>query len=116
LYFLFTWFFRTSFRNTALPKNVPLFACELKSSAQLFSDNLFPPMLLAHQPFNKPMPITSARGINAPATYLRSFVIFIEGGGDRKGWDNNQFTALVSKCVPAQIPQLLPGSKEKLLG
>jgi hypothetical protein len=30
-------------------------------------------------------------------------------GGDRKGWDNNQFPALVPKRVPAQIPlQLLP--------
>jgi len=42
------------------------------------------------------MPIISARGINAPVTYQRNFVSFYEGRGARKGWDNNQLTALVS--------------------
>jgi hypothetical protein len=55
------------------------------------------------------MPIISARGINAPATLSEKLRYFYEGWGDRKGWDNNQFPALVPKRVPAQIPlQLLP--------
>ncbi len=46
------------------------------------------------------MPIISVRGIINPAT----FVCFYEGRRARKGWDNNQFTALVSVTVPKKIP------------
>jgi hypothetical protein len=54
------------------------------------------------------MPIISARGIITPATYWRNFVCFYGARRARKEWDNNQFTALVSVNVPAQIPlQLL---------
>jgi len=41
LVFSFCLVFRTSFRNTSLPKNVSLSACELKSSVRLFSGNPF---------------------------------------------------------------------------
>jgi hypothetical protein len=55
------------------------------------------------------MPIISSRGINTPATYLRNFVTFLRVGEIRREWDNNRFTALVSKRVPAQMSlQLLP--------
>ncbi len=50
------------------------------------------------------MQIISARGINAPVTYQRNFVRFIRVGGPGRGWDNNQFIALVSLHVPEQIP------------
>jgi hypothetical protein len=54
------------------------------------------------------MPIISVRGINTPVTYHRNFISFYEGGEPGRGWDNNQFIALVSVHVPEQIPlQLL---------
>jgi hypothetical protein len=93
-------FFAHLFRNTALPKNVPLFACELKFSVQLFSDNPFPPMLLAQQPFTKPMPITSARGINAPATYLRKFIIFMRVGEIGSGGTTTNLQPLFPSVSP----------------
>jgi hypothetical protein len=72
------------------------YCCELKSLLNFFSIIPFSPSLSAHQPFAKSMPVISARGINAPVTYQRNFVSFYEGRGARKGWDNNQMTALVS--------------------
>jgi hypothetical protein len=53
-----------------------------------------------HLRFAKSVPITSARGIITPATYWRNF----GGSRVRKGWDNKQFTALVSRTEPLQSP------------
>jgi hypothetical protein len=49
------------------------------------------------------MPIISARGINTAVTYHRNFISFYEGGEPGRGWDNNQFTALVSVHIPLQL-------------
>jgi hypothetical protein len=52
------------------------------------------------------MPIISARGIITPAIYRETSNLqcFYEGRRVRKGWDDKQFTTLVSLTEPEQIP------------
>ncbi|MFN9944297.1 MAG: hypothetical protein ACK56I_32990, partial [bacterium] len=69
-----------------------------------FSINPFFPLLLAHQPFAKSMPIISARGRMPLSPIRETLLAFMRVGELGMWWDNNQFTALVSMHVPEQIP------------
>jgi len=70
---------------TPLAQKCAPHCCELKPFAQLLLKKPFSPLLLAHKPFAKSMPIISARGRNAPVTYQRNFVSFYEGRRALKG-------------------------------
>jgi hypothetical protein len=87
-----------------LPKNVSLSACELKSSVRLFSGN---PFFRCYKRTNLLPNLWHyfCQRNKRPCSLSEKLRYCYEGGGDRKGWDNNKFPAL----VPAQIPlQLLP--------